>query len=1010
MPNQGQAVWLTIADQDASDYYVGRSLTASRTVGSERDTFSFRLHVDADDHAGGWPAFLPSSDDLKDNTEREVLIKDNLGNLMLRGRIKRMAVETRVPVATGYVNVFSLTCQGLDRDLDSRPFSEFWENKTPGWIARDVAQRFCPSWVSVASIETAAPPGRTLKAFEALNKKPGQVLDQLAAIQGWEWYLDEQRALHFEPPSDAAATFWLTDDADLIAASSVAEPWRDVADVGGRSLTVEPDSTNLANVITLLYQTRYNTGTAAIDAALPTRIEGSGVAWLGYITPESVFRLDGFEGSYPITEVKESGGLQILTLGSPLATSIFTALAANTKSGMAYEISQIPAAIEVADHDSIAAMATITGETGVTAGRRERLVDTQAHYSIEEARDRALAELGGLANPLVNISFKTNSSQLTTPPKPGQYVKFNFSGRYVLAEELAIRSVAITDLGATEDDGRALLEYAISFETRLYSFSKAIRKYEEAADTQGTSLKDPKRLAQLRSVVERLGLVDGMANPKFTEVNPPFRWSGGTTFSVATSGDWLALFGAKDSTEVVLDNGLGVEVLQLTFGQVYEWVKATNNTHCATFAASNVDQNQQSVLFNAQVAGVCNVNKPTNNTKLVLQGVFGYAGLGFASTDVNLSYNIQNDKWQIHFGGGQSPEFTWQNGLTFTVGDRNAQGEATFVCEANPPGTWPQLDTVNFSSVQLEKCRFRWGATTTATVLAWPAAQQQIINAGNPWGTATFTPDATPPSVSTTDSVDRQQVNEYAASGYWQSKAVALKTRLDQKTLTMPYVKPAGSTIVLKMRLTADLAGATATPWQTVDLDAPAAALQALGDWVKAPAFSWPAKYFQFRLELTPGGDGLTTPKIKPWTLDPDEADTTWGLAEWGPLEQRFDADADFAAGTFSQTQVDAGQGRVIIAPGQGYLSGTWTSPWIHSESRTATKEAALSTTVVAGQAVVVDYRSAFDTSGLQASAWGAAIADVPEAPFYQVRATLTAVPQGLPALPSLNSVVIDPK
>lgn len=437
---------ILIAGVDYSDAYKPGSLVIDEQTNSDRTDIKFTLVA---------PATVPVVESSVEIWESS----DQRRPKEAAGRLKRVKQRVIGPDPVTLEPVFVVDCEvgGWARDLE-RPVlpTRTYTNKTTGFIFRDVCT-FAPKGFDLSGITTS---GNVQTYFDTKLQSIPKVLDRLMQQQGWQWWVDTDKTIYFAEVGTYPAPFSLTDD-----------NWRDLT---GSSLTVEPDTSHLANQIQLSYRGKYTGGTVSVSNGL-NQVTGVGTQWLSKITPGSRFRLDPASSiAYTIQQVISD-------------TSIYLSSAYNeaTLTGQAYVIEDIPRVTQATDAASVNTMAKITGDNGIFSAR---VKGPGAFMTFEEAQSYLKGLLKQRANPLVNISFKSNSRLITDTLHAGQSVTMKLT-EWDIDTTLQIKSVTKTDAGGVTPDGYPVYVYDLKFEIYLFDLAARYRLADqETTDATSTQV------------------------------------------------------------------------------------------------------------------------------------------------------------------------------------------------------------------------------------------------------------------------------------------------------------------------------------------------------------------------------------------------------------------------------------------------------------------------------------------------------------------------------------------
>lgn len=337
--------------------------------------------------------------------------------------------------------------------------------KTTGFIFRDQASYLDPGF-DLSSVDPLA--GRVLDVYEVRQKSVAAVFDDLARLEGRQWWVGMARDIHFEDPAAIASSFDLTD-----------ENFGDLAD---DSLVTEVDTDGLANTLLMEYRSRYDIGQVDVfNAGLD--ITGFGTLWSQHVIPGARFRvlvapndpLDGLPrvATYGVQAVVDD---DTITLSSPYNEITQASTEVVPNGPVDYVIDDIPRATRFVDYASREALAALMGGSGEFSAI---IPDPGGMLDFREARDYLRGIAAQRANPTVNVSFKTNSREVPGDQHAGGTIYVQLTKRRIDAV-LQVRELTKTDLGGVLADGSPLLEYTFRIEARLYDLASRLRREYEA--------------------------------------------------------------------------------------------------------------------------------------------------------------------------------------------------------------------------------------------------------------------------------------------------------------------------------------------------------------------------------------------------------------------------------------------------------------------------------------------------------------------------------------------------
>ena len=426
---------------DYSAFYIGGSFSATETVGADWDTFKIKLDN---------PTIPPKA-------EQEIIVWDSPAKLrkMAAGYIKRpgqipTGAKFNTTTQTAQIGYrYEIQGEGYVRLLERVPaVSNAYQDKTTGFIAKDLLLKFCPT-IDSSLVDPLV--GPVIHYFAAAYDKLNDVFDNLAKIENRLWYVDRDRKFHFELPGDFMGTWSITD-----------ATWQNIC---GLSLKFEPDTSEIGNQLKMFYKGKYYDGTVATNNGL-TGIVGTGTLWATKATVGATFRLANSEKIlYTIEQIIDNTHIN---LSSPYNEAV--------ASGQKYIIENIQTQVNAADTNSQILYAALTGDNGVFA-------DTVQSPGTSMEYSEAIAYLQGVvaarANAPVNTSFATTSYQLNNAAiNAGMSIQFQLTDFGNVNTIIQIKQLVITEL--TQDvNGLTLYQYDVTFEARLYDLVSRLKILEK---------------------------------------------------------------------------------------------------------------------------------------------------------------------------------------------------------------------------------------------------------------------------------------------------------------------------------------------------------------------------------------------------------------------------------------------------------------------------------------------------------------------------------------------------
>jgi hypothetical protein len=418
--------------------------------------------------------------------------QDPAGVNIFVGAIIRKPEEPIVRTEDGsYHFVYSVQAASAGYTLDGHTVTDIWEDKQTGFIFADVIESHAPDFDSSSIPTSGDKAGRYRRPQYVAERKPvRQVLDDLAASEGWTWYIEETaptslantKSIRLGPPIYVRESFKFTDD--NVDEMCTKPPTIDVGDLS-----------QVRNVIWFDYNSEYATGLNAgavsgstnpydYDKGLArvalnsTNIAPLGNAnWASYVKAGAVFYIPGSNYRYTVAQVFDTGNI---ILSSPILES---------SGDKPYVFSNIPSTIKLKDMDSINTLKDLfnNGDNG----EREFSTKDDRLMRFDQAIQQARAQLSDRANPMVRMTLDTNSYLLRkftdwnsnelgitgtkVYPKAGKAVEFSLVNRN-LQGLFVQKQVVWKDTGAQDVDYRQLWQITLDFNDRLFALTTIFRK------------------------------------------------------------------------------------------------------------------------------------------------------------------------------------------------------------------------------------------------------------------------------------------------------------------------------------------------------------------------------------------------------------------------------------------------------------------------------------------------------------------------------------------------------
>jgi hypothetical protein len=419
---------------DISSSIVFPSLTVEQALTNEVDTASFQIRgVDYSllkEDGGlllqedGYKILISDPPAFNDN----IVIADG-ATTIFAGKIGKVQRVIEAPRQI----LYSISCLEHSFQMDRLLVSRTYTNKTVTYIINDIVSSFAPGFTNVN-----AACAFTVSKIVFNHVTISECLRRLANIVRYDWYVDENKDVHFFPNTTNVAPFSLDDTTgthvfkSLVRNADGAQTVNRVKVRGG-----EYDGTSFTDVITVKGNVTSSFNLPYKMANLAIRLDTGS----GYVS--KTVGID-FIDTFTDYQVLYSYQTQSFRFASPLADTNKIEFTGNPKT---------PVVAVVEDPASVA-----------TYGPIEKLVKDTSILSNALARKRAAAELMAFASVAVDALFTTYTSGLRT----GMLINVNASG---LKDALIIKRVAF------KARTPLIFEYAVTcISSQRYSLIDLLRK------------------------------------------------------------------------------------------------------------------------------------------------------------------------------------------------------------------------------------------------------------------------------------------------------------------------------------------------------------------------------------------------------------------------------------------------------------------------------------------------------------------------------------------------------
>ena len=451
-------------------------------ITNQVDTFSFKLY---DKNA-----------DIQPTQGEEIIVfrktsESAIPTKWFGGEIEKATPTENAPGQRKFT--YQIECVDYSKRAGKPLINEVYENDTELEIITHMCDNYATEFSYSNVLTTLTIDKRTYN-----RKSFRECLEDLAQLNGKDWYIDYERDIHYFSQEINVAPYSLTEDItttghykDLSIEVDKSQLRNDVMVYGGVYLSDTYTQEKLADGVQLSFALDYNPrGTVKVY------VDSGG----GYV-----------EHTLGIDNIDTSGRDFVLNYNEKLIKNLDHALLANTdKIKFTYQY-EIQVLTEDKDRGSIAAIQDIEGGDGIY----KYIIVDETLETLDAAHNRGIAELADYVNPLITGSFTTDqggyrSGQLLTINLP----TWRYTNRQFLIQEV------ITTL---REDGTTF-EYQITFATKLKGLTDfLVELYDKGkviTDDENVTLHDLEQLAD-----ETLTLSD--ETPTLLEQTPPFQFGPG---------------------------------------------------------------------------------------------------------------------------------------------------------------------------------------------------------------------------------------------------------------------------------------------------------------------------------------------------------------------------------------------------------------------------------------------------------------------------------------------------
>jgi len=337
-----------------------------------------------------------SAQDIIPQCGQDVKVYNN-ATVVFAGVINRVFIKTE----SYNMRIYDIHCVDYKKLLDHKLVIDTYEDQTVNQIVTDIVDNYCERF-TYANVDC----GLTVDYIAFNYEQPSQCLKQLAELFNYDWYIDENKDIHFFSKETNTAPYEIDDtsgyyEKDTLRVRRDHTKLRNSIIVRGGeyigdTITFEQEADGEQTYVPTQYKL------TDINVTVSTHAEDVGI---DYIDDE-----DNYDCLYNFNEKivkwkdadKPANGTVVKISGKPY----------------------LPVIVKVKDNESIATISAVESTTSVeydSSGIYEHKIVDKSIKTKAGARDRAKAELYAYANTLVEAEFST----LTDGFKTGQRIRIN---------------------------------------------------------------------------------------------------------------------------------------------------------------------------------------------------------------------------------------------------------------------------------------------------------------------------------------------------------------------------------------------------------------------------------------------------------------------------------------------------------------------------------------------------------------------------------------------------------
>lgn len=369
-----------------------------RTTCVTNGTISIRDEIGSGASVCDFVMSLRDGGDVPEGDQEIIITQD--GSRMFAGRILRA-----FPTKKGSYSEWAVDCVDYTRDLDRNLVVEGYQDMTDREIIVDIVDNYCGgTGITYDSVVE----GVTVSSMTFSYMPPSECFTRICKLTGREWYIDYNKDIHYQVKTTESAPFNITGTQAY------------------KNLSIKKDNSSIRNRV-------YVRGGTYLSDEVTIKQVADGEQTV-FNLPEKPHELSILEGGTPktvgIKHIDSYDDYDYLMSYQEKYVEKDTAPAADTVLTFSFKYN-IPVLVAVEDKDSIEKY-----------GQLEYVIFDKDIDTIDQARERASAELTDYAETIVEGSFETE----TTGFKAGQSLTVTLSDLDI-DESFIVKSVRAKSIG-----------------------------------------------------------------------------------------------------------------------------------------------------------------------------------------------------------------------------------------------------------------------------------------------------------------------------------------------------------------------------------------------------------------------------------------------------------------------------------------------------------------------------------------------------------------------------------